>query len=155
MDTLLIYLGFALFSFIPLGLFFFIGSTIEKNHLQDLETRERALHDMLVTDLRQFPMREQALTQTTIVTGEAVLAADAPPGPTIPVRNPADLRDVVGQVQEATADDVDQALANRRWTNEDQPIGSAVGQYLDRVLGSALAQGGFHDGGHVTGLGVT
>ncbi len=77
MDALLIYLGLALLSFIPLGLFFFLGSTIEKNHLQDLESRERALRDMLVTDLRQFPMREQAQTQTTIVTGEAVLAADA------------------------------------------------------------------------------
>lgn len=41
-----------------------------------------------------------------------LLAADAPTGPTAPVRNPADLRDVVGQVQEATADDVDLALKN-------------------------------------------
>ena len=41
-----------------------------------------------------------------------LLAADAPVGPTQPVRNPADHSDVVGQVQEATIADVDQALAH-------------------------------------------
>ncbi|MBY0408886.1 MAG: trifunctional transcriptional regulator/proline dehydrogenase/L-glutamate gamma-semialdehyde dehydrogenase, partial [Burkholderiaceae bacterium] len=41
-----------------------------------------------------------------------LLGTDTPAGPTVPVRNPADHRDVVGQVQEATAADVDQALVN-------------------------------------------
>ena len=41
-----------------------------------------------------------------------LLGTDAPAGPAQPVRNPADHRDIVGQVQEATADDVDQALAH-------------------------------------------
>ncbi|MCE1191881.1 MAG: trifunctional transcriptional regulator/proline dehydrogenase/L-glutamate gamma-semialdehyde dehydrogenase [Acidovorax sp.] len=41
-----------------------------------------------------------------------LLATEAPTGPTQPVRNPADHADVVGQVQEATANDVDQALAH-------------------------------------------
>ena len=41
-----------------------------------------------------------------------LLAADLPAGTTQPVRNPADHSDVVGQVQEATTADVDQALAH-------------------------------------------
>ncbi|RAR55919.1 UNVERIFIED_CONTAM: L-proline dehydrogenase /delta-1-pyrroline-5-carboxylate dehydrogenase [Acidovorax defluvii] len=45
-------------------------------------------------------------------TAMPLLAADAPAGPTQPVRNPADHSDVVGQVQEATIADVDQALAH-------------------------------------------
>ncbi|CAN7521987.1 trifunctional transcriptional regulator/proline dehydrogenase/L-glutamate gamma-semialdehyde dehydrogenase [Acidovorax sp. LjRoot117] len=45
-------------------------------------------------------------------TAGPLLATDVPAGPATPVRNPADLRDVVGHVQEATADDVDQALKN-------------------------------------------
>ncbi|MBU0748299.1 MAG: trifunctional transcriptional regulator/proline dehydrogenase/L-glutamate gamma-semialdehyde dehydrogenase [Gammaproteobacteria bacterium] len=45
-------------------------------------------------------------------TAAALLGADTPAGPTQPVRNPADHHDVVGQVQEATTADVDQALAH-------------------------------------------
>ena len=45
-------------------------------------------------------------------TAAPLLATDAPAGPTQPVRNPADHSDVVGQVQEATTADVDQALAH-------------------------------------------
>ena len=45
-------------------------------------------------------------------TAMPLLAADAPVGPTQPVRNPADHSDVVGQVQEASTADVDQALAH-------------------------------------------
>ncbi len=45
-------------------------------------------------------------------TAAPLLAADVPTGPTQPVRNPADHHDVVGQVQEATTADVDQALAH-------------------------------------------
>ena len=45
-------------------------------------------------------------------TAAPLLAADVPAGPTQPVRNPADHNDVVGQVQEATTADVDQALAH-------------------------------------------
>lgn len=41
-----------------------------------------------------------------------LLADDVPVGTTQPVRNPADHNDVVGQVQEATTADVDQALAH-------------------------------------------
>lgn len=44
-------------------------------------------------------------------TAAPLLAADVPAGTTQPVRNPADHSDVVGQVQEATTADVDQALA--------------------------------------------
>ena len=47
-------------------------------------------------------------------TAAPLLAADVPTGPTQPVRNPADHNDVVGQVQEATTADVDQALAHAR-----------------------------------------
>ncbi|BEP96780.1 trifunctional transcriptional regulator/proline dehydrogenase/L-glutamate gamma-semialdehyde dehydrogenase [Acidovorax sp. A79] len=43
-------------------------------------------------------------------TAGPLLGADAAPGAPMPVRNPADHRDVVGQVQEATAADVDAAL---------------------------------------------
>jgi len=45
-------------------------------------------------------------------TAAPLLAADVPTGTTQPVRNPADHNDVVGQVQEATTADVDQALAH-------------------------------------------
>jgi RHH-type proline utilization regulon transcriptional repressor/proline dehydrogenase/delta 1-pyrroline-5-carboxylate dehydrogenase len=45
-------------------------------------------------------------------TAAPLLGADAPTGPMQPVRNPADHSDVVGQVQEATTADVDQALAH-------------------------------------------
>jgi RHH-type proline utilization regulon transcriptional repressor/proline dehydrogenase/delta 1-pyrroline-5-carboxylate dehydrogenase len=45
-------------------------------------------------------------------TAAPLLAADVPAGPTQPVRNPANHSDVVGQVQEATTADVDQALAH-------------------------------------------
>lgn len=45
-------------------------------------------------------------------TAGPMLATDAPAGATQPVRNPADHADLVGQVQEATANDVDQALAH-------------------------------------------
>ncbi len=45
-------------------------------------------------------------------TAAPLLAADVPTGATQPVRNPADHHDVVGQVQEATTADVDQALAH-------------------------------------------
>ncbi len=45
-------------------------------------------------------------------TAAPLLAADVPAGTTQPVRNPADHNDVVGQVQEATTADVDQALAH-------------------------------------------
>ena len=41
-----------------------------------------------------------------------LLGTDAPAGPNQPVRNPADHSDVVGNVQEATTADVDQALAH-------------------------------------------
>ena len=44
-----------------------------------------------------------------------LLAQDTAPGTTQPVRNPADHQDVVGQVQEATLAEVDQALA---WASE-------------------------------------
>ena len=45
-----------------------------------------------------------------------LLATDVPAGTTQPVRNPADHNDVVGQVQEATTADVDQALAHAQAT---------------------------------------
>ncbi|MDH4415760.1 MAG: bifunctional proline dehydrogenase/L-glutamate gamma-semialdehyde dehydrogenase PutA, partial [Acidovorax sp.] len=45
-------------------------------------------------------------------TAAPLLDNDAPAGPMQPVRNPADHHDVVGQVQEATTADVDQALAH-------------------------------------------
>ena len=45
-------------------------------------------------------------------TAAPLLAHDVPAGPTQPVRNPANHHDVVGQVQEATTADVDQALAH-------------------------------------------
>ncbi|RQO83353.1 trifunctional transcriptional regulator/proline dehydrogenase/L-glutamate gamma-semialdehyde dehydrogenase [Acidovorax sp. FJL06] len=45
-------------------------------------------------------------------TAAPLLGAEAPAGPTQPVRNPADHSDIVGQVQEATTADVDQALAH-------------------------------------------
>lgn len=51
-------------------------------------------------------------TATHAWTAGPLLGDDAPTGPTQPVRNPADHSDMVGQVQEATAADVDQALAH-------------------------------------------
>ena len=45
-------------------------------------------------------------------TAAPLLGTEAPAGTTQPVRNPADHGDVVGQVQEATTADVDQALAH-------------------------------------------
>ncbi len=45
-------------------------------------------------------------------TAAPLLATDVPAGTTQPVRNPADHNDVVGQVQEATTADVDQALVH-------------------------------------------
>ena len=51
-------------------------------------------------------------TATHAWTSAPLLGADAPAGPMQPVRNPADHHDVVGQVQEATTPDVDQALAH-------------------------------------------
>ena len=49
-------------------------------------------------------------------TAAPLLATDVPAGTTQPVRNPADHNDVVGQVQEATTADVDQALAHAQAT---------------------------------------
>lgn len=51
-------------------------------------------------------------TASHACTAAPLLATDLPAGTTQPVRNPADHRDVVGQVQEATTADVDQALAH-------------------------------------------
>ena len=45
-------------------------------------------------------------------TAAPLLGTDAPEGSAQPVRNPANHSDIVGQVQEATATDVDQALAH-------------------------------------------
>ncbi|WP_042423821.1 trifunctional transcriptional regulator/proline dehydrogenase/L-glutamate gamma-semialdehyde dehydrogenase [Comamonas granuli] len=52
-----------------------------------------------------------------------LLAQDTPPAATVPVRNPADQRDLVGQVQEATPAEVDQALA---WAAQAAPHWAAT-----------------------------
>ena len=52
-----------------------------------------------------------------------VLAQDAAAGATVPVHNPADHRDVVGQVQEATEADVDNALT---WAHQAAPQWAAT-----------------------------
>ncbi len=52
-----------------------------------------------------------------------LLAQDAAAGTSMPVRNPADHRDVVGQVQEATDADVDNALA---WAHQAAPQWAAT-----------------------------
>lgn len=52
-----------------------------------------------------------------------LLAQDTAAGTTVPVRNPADRRDAVGQVQEATHTDVDNAIT---WACEAAPLWAAT-----------------------------
>ena len=77
MEGALIYLAFFVLSFGSLPVFYLVGKHLEDTHLSDLEARERALAHMLVTDLRAFPMMDAQPKPPVMVTGEAVLAADA------------------------------------------------------------------------------
>ncbi len=83
---------------LPLQLY---GSERSNSRGLDLAS-EQALNDLG----RQLAQSAQAPWHTA-----PLLAQDTPSAPAQPVRNPADQRDVVGQVQEATTANVDQALA--------------------------------------------
>ncbi len=54
---------------------FSIGTIVERAHFRRLDARERALDDMLVTDLRSPPSGAK-VENRGLVTGEAVIASD-------------------------------------------------------------------------------
>lgn len=67
----------ALYVGIPVALLlvgWLVGGSLEKNHLEDLEQREAASRDVLVTDLRHFPGGISGVPQ--MVVGETVVASD-------------------------------------------------------------------------------
>ena len=57
-----------------LGLWWFIGRTVERRHLASLAAREALLREMLVTTLDRFPGGVEG--ESALVTGEAVIASD-------------------------------------------------------------------------------
>jgi RHH-type proline utilization regulon transcriptional repressor/proline dehydrogenase/delta 1-pyrroline-5-carboxylate dehydrogenase len=75
----------------------------ERNNSQGLDLANEQVLTDLSTTLRQSALQPWH--------AGPLLAQDTAPGTTQPVRNPADHQDVVGQVQEATLAEVDQALA--------------------------------------------
>ncbi|HNQ11429.1 MAG TPA: bifunctional proline dehydrogenase/L-glutamate gamma-semialdehyde dehydrogenase PutA, partial [Giesbergeria sp.] len=79
----------------------------ERNNSQGLDLANEQVLTDLSTTLRQSALQPWH--------AGPLLAQDTAPGTTQPVRNPADHQDVVGQVQEATLAEVDQALA---WASE-------------------------------------
>ena len=52
------------------------GSAAERAHYKSLIEREEALGDMVVTDLKSFPMGSDPAMRAMIVTGEVVIASD-------------------------------------------------------------------------------
>lgn len=70
---ILISLGVFLF-LICLGLV--VGRRIEKRHMADLRVRQEGLRDMVVTDLRSFPLRDTMKPGATLLIGEVVIASD-------------------------------------------------------------------------------
>ncbi|HNM39631.1 MAG TPA: trifunctional transcriptional regulator/proline dehydrogenase/L-glutamate gamma-semialdehyde dehydrogenase, partial [Giesbergeria sp.] len=79
----------------------------ERNNSQGLDLANEQVLTDLSTTLRQSALQPWH--------AGPLLAQDTAPGTTQPVRNPADHQDVVGQVQEATLAEVDQALT---WASE-------------------------------------
>jgi len=70
---LLLYLGPPVFLLL-LGLI--VGSTIENYHFSSIRQREHALSNLVVSDLKTFPMCEQNASGAMLVTGEVVIATD-------------------------------------------------------------------------------
>ena len=67
---LLVFLG-------PLFLFgFVIGRTVEKRHFQSIEERETANRDILVTQIKTFPMAVSGASPPLAVMSEVVIASD-------------------------------------------------------------------------------
>jgi RHH-type proline utilization regulon transcriptional repressor/proline dehydrogenase/delta 1-pyrroline-5-carboxylate dehydrogenase len=79
----------------------------ERNNSQGLDLANEQVLTDLSTTLRQSALQPWH--------AGPLLAQDTAPGTTQPVRNPADHQDVVGQVQETTLAEADQALA---WASE-------------------------------------
>jgi len=69
-----------LFSFIVfvvlLSLGWFVGRSRERRHFQDLERRESAVRDMLVTQIKSFPRAVAGDRPPRMIVGEAVIGAD-------------------------------------------------------------------------------
>ena len=53
-----------------------VGRARERSHLRSLETRERRLAYMLVTDIKTFPGGAEPAKHAILVMGEAVIATD-------------------------------------------------------------------------------
>ena len=62
---------------VPLLIFgLVIGRTVERRHFKNLEKREAATKDMLVTQIKSFPMSVSSDKPPTLVLAEAVIASD-------------------------------------------------------------------------------
>lgn len=53
-----------------------IGRTVEKRHFRNLEEREAAISDMLVTQLKSFPNAATSGQPPTLMLAEAVIGSD-------------------------------------------------------------------------------
>lgn len=73
MIDLLIEIGIPVFLLL-LGLI--VGTVTERRHFKRLAEREALLRHILVTDLRNFPARDPARTETQMFVAEAVIATD-------------------------------------------------------------------------------
>ncbi len=60
----------------PLVLALFVGSWIERRHLQGLAQREALLGSMLVTDVRTFPQHLPGTPPPQMIVGEVVIGCD-------------------------------------------------------------------------------
>lgn len=70
-----ILVGFVITAFLVV-LGWLAGSRAEKRHYENLRKREQAIGDMLLTDLKTFPMGCEPTLHAMIVTGEVVIASD-------------------------------------------------------------------------------
>ena len=60
--------------FLALG--WFVGRYREQSHFRDLDTRESACCDMLVTQIRTFPLSVPSEVPPKMIAAEAIIATD-------------------------------------------------------------------------------
>lgn len=53
-----------------------IGRTVEKRHFRRIEERERETSDVLITQLKSFPMADRTDPSATVVMAEVVIGSD-------------------------------------------------------------------------------
>lgn len=78
-DFLVGLLGIACYVSIPallLGAGFAVGRHNEQRHLQSLDAREKAIADMILSDVRTFPGGADPSQRAALVLGQVVIASD-------------------------------------------------------------------------------